>query len=276
MGTKSKIEWTEATWNPLTGCQKISAGCDNCYAEVMANRLKQNPMTKRYRNGFVLTLHEDLVDMPLRKTKPKMFFVNSMSDLFHGKVPVEFIQKVFKTMNEAHWHTFQILTKRADRLAKLSLDGKLNWTPNIWMGVSVENQVVDHRIGHLLQTGAHVKWLSMEPLIGPVHLDENQLKELDWIVAGGESGPKARPCRPNWVRDIRDQCVDADVPFFFKQWGRWLPLDQHSNKTSIEKICATDNVYFEDLDFTFTPCGMKGAGSLLDGRTWEQMPEIKP
>lgn len=212
--SKSAIEWTESTWNPLTGCNKISPGCKNCYAERMAKRLQAMGQEK-YRNGFRLTLHPDVLEEPLGWTKPQMIFVNSMSDLFHKDVPVEFIQRVFNVMCRAHWHTFQVLTKRAERL--LELDSQLDWPANVWMGVSVENSDYKFRIDLLRQTHARIKFLSLEPLLGP--LPEMNLSNIDWVIVGGESGPKARPIRPEWVQDIRNQCVHASVPFFFKQWG---------------------------------------------------------
>ena len=230
---KSSIEWTESTWNPLTGCTKISPGCKNCYAARMARRLKAmgNP---NYRNGFALTLHEHVLEYPLRWKKPQMIFVNSMSDLFHEDVPESFIQRVFAVMRQAHWHTFQVLTKRAERLAEL--DPLIDWPSNVWMGVSVENQDYTFRIDHLRRTHAHVRFLSLEPLLGPLTLD---LAGIHWVIVGGESGPKARPMDPAWVEGIRQQCAVAGVPFFFKQWG------------GVRK---------------------KQAGRLLHGRTWDEMP----
>lgn len=210
---QSSIEWTQQTWNPTTGCDKISQGCKFCYAEVMAKRLQSMGLEK-YENGFELTLHPDLVDQP-RKWKPAVIFVNSMSDLFHEKVPLEFIQRVFKTMNECPFHHFQVLTKRAERVAELS--PFLTWTPNIWMGVSVEEQKVADRIDFLRQTGAVVKFLSLEPLIGP--LEKLNLVDIDWVIVGGESGRKPRPMKSDWVQNILTQCKTANVAFFFKQWG---------------------------------------------------------
>lgn len=234
MGLASSIEWTEATWNPVTGCDKISTGCRFCYAERMAARLKAMGQPN-YRNGFSLTLHEHMVDLPLSWKKPQRIFVNSMSDLFHKDVPLEFIQRVFGVMERAHWHRFQVLTKRADRLSMLS--SSLTWTPNIWMGVSVENQDVFRRIDYLRLTGAHIKFLSIEPLLGP--LSNLDLSGIDWVIVGGESGPQSRPIDPEWVADIRNQCKNASVPFFFKQW-------EGINK--------------------------KKSGRLLEGRTWDEMP----
>lgn len=230
----SKIEWTEATWNPVTGCDKVSLGCKHCYAERMALRL-QAAGTPQYKDGFRLTLHPDGLEIPLTWKKPRVIFVNSMSDLFHKDVPITFIQQVFDVMNRAGQHQFQILTKRSDRL--LELDTLLPWANNIWMGVSVESMDYMFRIEDLRRTGARIKFLSLEPLLGPLpHLD---LREIDWVIVGGESGPHARPMKRQWVREIRAQCIAAKVPFFFKQWGGVF-----KSKT----------------------------GRVLDGRTWDQMP----
>jgi protein gp37 len=214
MAENSSIEWTEATWNPLTGCTKISPGCKRCYAERLAARLKAMGQ-KNYRNGFRLTLHEHMLNTPLRWKSPQLIFVNSMSDLFQDGVPLQFINRVFNTMRSAHWHLFQVLTKRSERLLELS--PSLDWAENIWMGVSVESQKYTFRIEHLRQTKAKVKFLSLEPLLGP--LGTLNLKGIDWVIVGGESGPGARPMMPEWAIDIRDQCEAAAVPFFFKQWG---------------------------------------------------------
>lgn len=233
----SKIEWTESTWNPLTGCTKISRGCQHCYAERMSLRLRAMGQEK-YRNGFQLTLHESSLEEPLGWLKPQMIFVNSMSDLFHKDVSVEFILRVFDVMRKAHWHTFQVLTKRADRLAEVN--SLIDWPKNVWMGVSVEENDYVGRADYLRRTSACVKFLSLEPLIGPL-LDLN-LDGINWVIAGGESGPGARPLQPEWVRDIRDLCKQSDVPFFFKQWG------------GVNK---------------------KKAGRLLDGLVWNQWPIAK-
>lgn len=232
--SKSTIEWTESTWNPVTGCNKISPGCKNCYAERMSKRLKAMGQNN-YRNGFRLTLQPHMLELPLRWKKPQTIFVNSMSDLFHKNVPVEYIQEVFGVMKRAHWHRFQVLTKRADRLEQVS--PMLDWAPNIWMGVSVESQKYVSRIDHLRNTGAQTKFLSLEPLLGP--LDNLDLNGIDWAIVGGESGFGARPMLVNWVTSIRQQCVDANVAFFFKQWG------------GVQK---------------------KKAGRSLEGRTWDEMP----
>lgn len=235
MAVGSSIEWTESTWNPLTGCTKISPGCKHCYAERMALRLHAMGQPN-YANGFKLTLHERVLELPLRWKKPQMIFVNSMSDLFHKDVPLEYIQRVFDVMNRANWHTFQVLTKRSARLAELS--AKLEWSHNIWMGVSVENQDYTFRIEHLRQTGARTKFLSLEPLLGP--LPNLNLQKIDWVIVGGESGPKARPMSEEWVIEIRNQCKKARVSFFFKQWG------------GVRK---------------------KATGRLLENRTWDEMPK---
>lgn len=211
---RSTIEWTEATWNPTTGCSKISPGCKHCYAERMAKRL-QAIGHPNYTNGFRLAMHEQTLALPLRWKRPQTIFVNSMSDLFHEDVPIEFIQKAFEIMRQAHWHRFQILTKRSERLMESSRE--LYWAPNIWMGVSVESQRYTFRIDHLRRTGAQIKFLSLEPLLGP--LTGINLADVDWVILGGESGLAARAMDPAWAIDIRDQCQRAAVPFFFKQWG---------------------------------------------------------
>ena len=230
----SRIEWTEATWNPVTGCRKISTGCKHCYAERMAKRLQAMGQAN-YVNGFNVTLQPHMLERPLSWKKPQTVFVNSMSDLFHGSVPDSYVSKVFDVMRRAHWHRFQVLTKRSDRLAEL--DPKLTWTPNIWMGVSVETERYTKRIDDLRATGAYVKFLSLEPLLGP--LPSLDLDGIDWVIVGGESGPKARPISEGWVTSVRDQCCRAQIPFFFKQWGG-------TNK--------------------------KKSGRLLEGRTWNEMP----
>ncbi len=214
MAAKSHIEWTEMTWNPVTGCSKVSAGCKFCYAERMAKRL-QAMGVERYRNGFKVALHEDLLDAPRTWRLPRLVFVNSMSDLFHEDVPLEFIRRVFSTMIATPQHTYQILTKRSTRLRELAPE--LVWPPNVWMGVSVEDQRVMHRIDDLRSVPASVRFLSCEPLIGP--LDNLLLEGIHWVIVGGESGPGARPMQREWVESIRRQCRRARVPFFFKQWG---------------------------------------------------------
>lgn len=234
MANNSQIEWTDATWNPVTGCTKISPGCKHCYAERLSNRLQAMGQSN-YRNGFEVTLQPQMLELPLQWKSPKRIFVNSMSDLFHNDVPFDFIERVFAVMRRADWHQFQILTKRSDRLCELS--PKLDWAPHIWMGVSVENEKYIYRIDDLRKTAAAVKFLSLEPLLGP--LRKLNLNGVDWIIVGGESGPGARPIDPEWVTDLRDQCSKANLPFFFKQWG------------GIQK---------------------KQTGRSLDGRTWDQMP----
>lgn len=211
---RTTIEWTRTTWNPVTGCTKISAGCKHCYAERFAKRL-QRMGSARYQNGFRLTLHEDLIDAPKQWKKPLLIFVNSMSDLFHERVPDEFIERVFRTMNECERHVFQVLTKRSGRLREFA--PRVKWTPNIWMGVSVENEKVLFRVADLQAVPAQVRFLSCEPLLGP--LPNLPLEGIHWVIVGGESGPKARPMQVEWVREIRDQCARAGVAFFFKQWG---------------------------------------------------------
>lgn len=234
MANKSSIEWTESTWNPLTGCNKVSPGCKYCYAERFSKRLRAMGQPN-YRNGFRLTLHEHVLEQPLSWKKPQMIFVNSMSDMFHEDVPLEFIQKAFDVMRRAYWHSFQVLTKRSERL--LELNSYLEWPHNIWMGVSVERDDYAFRIDHLRKTDARIKFLSIEPLLGP--LPRLNLEGIDWVIVGGESGPKARPIDIEWVLDIKEQCQGADVPFFFKQWGG-------RNK--------------------------KKNGRLLQGRTWDELP----
>jgi protein gp37 len=234
---QSSIEWTEMTWNPTTGCTKISAGCKFCYAEVMSKRLKSMRLEK-YKDGFKVRCHPEALKIPYTWKHSKVVFVNSMSDLFHKDIPIEFINQVFTVMNENPQHVFQVLTKRADRLYDLS--DKLKWTHNIWMGVSVENKTVIDRIDFLRKIKAKVKFLSLEPLIGP--LPNLNLKNIDWTIVGGESGHDPRPMNPDWVLDIQAQCEKAEVAFFFKQWGG-------KNK--------------------------KAAGRLLNGRTYDEMPEIE-
>jgi protein gp37 len=214
MGTNSRIEWTDVTWNPVTGCTKISQGCKNCYAERMAKRLKAMG-SARYRDGFSITLHADLLDLPRRWKQPRTVFVNSMSDLFHEDIPDEYIARVFETMRGCPQHTFQVLTKRAERLA--SLAPRLPWSQNVWMGVSVEDARVVERIPCLQKVPAAVRFLSLEPLIGP--LENLPLEGINWVIVGGESGPRARPMKRDWVNSILRQCRAAGAAFFFKQWG---------------------------------------------------------
>jgi len=235
MATTS-IEWTENTWNPVTGCSKISLGCKNCYAERLTHRLKLMGQEK-YKDGFKVRLHPECLDEPLNWRKPRLVFVNSMSDLFHEEVPFEFIQSVFDVMNRTSLHTYQVLTKRAERMAELA--PQLNWTPNIWMGVSVETKTYYPRIDLLRNVSAAIRFLSLEPLLAP--LSNLNLNGINWVVVGGESGPNARPMKAEWVKSIRAQCKAAGVHFFFKQWG------------GINK---------------------KAAGRQLDGRTYDEMPVI--
>ena len=211
---KSSIEWTGKTWNPTTGCDHASPGCGHCYAETFSHRLKAMRQPK-YVNDFELTLHPDTLNIPFTWKKPSDIFVNSMSDLFHVDVPLDFILKVFETMRQAHWHRFQILTKRSGRL--LGFSEKIDWPPNVWMGVSVESADYASRIDHLRATGAKTKFLSLEPLLGP--LDDLHLNGIDWVIVGGESGPGSRPMKEVWVQSILRQCEQRKVLFFLKQWG---------------------------------------------------------
>jgi len=235
MGIDSAIEWTDATWNPVTGCTKVSPGCKHCYAERLAHRLKamRNP---RYEHGFDLTLHPDQLALPLGWRRPRRIFVNSMSDLFHEKIPDEYLRRVFDVMVQADWHVFQILTKRSERLA--SIAPTLEWSSNVWQGVSVESSQYVWRIGHLQQVPCAVRFLSIEPLLGPI--PKVPLDGIHWVIVGGESGGGRRPVDPNWVCSIRDQCIAAGVPFLFNQWGGRIP---------------------------------KSGGRILDGRTWDQLPQ---
>ena len=214
MATTTTIEWTEMTWNPVTGCTKVSQGCKHCYAERMARRLEAMG-SDRYRNGFQVTLHPDLLDVPRRWRQPRVVFVNSMSDLFHDDIPLAYIERVFETMRDCPHHTFQVLTKRSERLVELA--PQLPWPANVWIGVSVEHTRVIQRVRDLQRVPAAVRFLSLEPLIGP--LDALPLDGIHWAIVGGESGPKARPMRKEWVTSIFRQCRAARVPFFFKQWG---------------------------------------------------------
>jgi len=214
----SKIEWTDTTWNPVTGCTKVSAGCKNCYAERMTKRLQAMGQSK-YKNGFAVTLHEQIVQQPLGWKKPSYIFVNSMSDLFHKEVPESFIVKLFETMNKANWHVYQILTKRPDRMDQFQQEYPSLMQKHIWMGTSVENMTVYKRVVELsFMDNIPIKFLSCEPLLGPIHFDE-RLKMIDWVIAGGESGPNSRLMEKGWVEEIQHSCLDYEVPFFFKQWG---------------------------------------------------------
>ncbi|MEU1607238.1 DUF5131 family protein [Micromonospora matsumotoense] len=249
MADKSAIEWTEATWNPTTGCDRISAGCDNCYALSLAKRLKAMGSAK-YQNdgdprtsgpGFGVTLHEDALTIPTRWREPRTVFVNSMSDLFHARVPLDYVRRVFRVMADTPRHTYQVLTKRASRLARIA--DQLDWPPNVWMGVSVETEQELPRVDQLRTVPAAVRFISAEPLLGS--LDGIDLTGIHWLIAGGESGQGARPVDPAWVRGLRDECAKAGTAFFFKQWGGRTP---------------------------------KAGGRLLDGQTWDEMPsrELTP
>lgn len=239
---ESSIEWTEVTWNPTTGCDRTSPGCDHCYALTLAKRLKAMRQPKYQRDGdprtsgpgFGLTLHDDVVDHPYGWSGQRTVFVNSMSDLFHEEVPLAFIQRVFEVMADTPQHTYQVLTKRSRRLRQLA--SELSWPDNVWMGVSVESQRYAFRVNHLRDVPAAVRFVSAEPLLGPVELD---LDGIGWLIAGGESGHQARPMKPEWVESLRDQCATSGTSFFFKQWGGRTP---------------------------------KAGGRDLDGRTWDDMP----
>lgn len=243
MGDRSAIEWTQATWNPTTGCDRVSRGCDNCYAMTLAKRLKAMGQPRYQRDGdprtsgpgFGVTCHPDALALPLSWRRPRLVFVNSMSDLFHAQVPLPFVRQVFDVMAATPQHTYQVLTKRSRRLRRIS--NSLEWPPNVWMGVSVEDSEVLDRVDDLREVPAAVRFLSCEPLLGP--LDRLSVKGIDWVIAGGESGPNARPMDPGWALSLRDKCAAADVPFFFKQWGGRTP---------------------------------KAGGRELEGQTWDEMP----
>jgi len=271
MAGPSKIEWTEITWNPVTGCTKVSPGCAHCYAHAMARRL-QAMGQPNYRNGFRVTLHERALEVPLRWRRPRMIFVNSMSDLFHENVPRWFIRRVFEVMCQTSHHRFQLLTKRSERLLALSDD--LPWPKNVWAGVSVENSDYLFRLDHLRRTAARLKFVSFEPLLGPVHEDLD-LTGIDWVIVGGESGPRARPMHPDWVRGIRDRCMAAGVPFFFKQWGEWGFVGADATHALTSRGELTRITPETEIRGAW-PCkriGKKKAGRILDGRTWMEMPE---
>lgn len=320
MSDKTKIEWTDATWNPVTGCTHVSEGCDHCYAESIATRFAGTPA---YPDGFEVTLRPDKLDQPLRWKRPRRIFVNSMSDLFHSEVPDEYIAEVFAVMALAPQHTFQVLTKRPGRMRSLLASGLFQrqveelassragrivnapWPlPNVWIGTSVESQQwADVRIPLLLDTPAVVRFLSCEPLLGlvdltpcncrgdattgcarhnPGSLTDTQLNAralhhpaVDWVIVGGESGPHARPMQPDWVRSIRDQCAAASVPFLFKQWGEWAPhaslRDEHASVNPGPHVRASQLVGLDRMDLI----GKKAAGLVLDGRTWDEYPEVQ-
>ncbi len=240
MSLKSAIEWTDATWNPVSGCDKVSPGCAHCYAETFAERFRGVP-GHHFEQGFDLRLWPERLALPLRWQQPLRVFVNSMSDLFHPQVPDAFVHQVFDVMREAKRHTFQVLTKRPERAMAMSKD--IEWTTNVWLGVSIENQRFVSRADQLRATDAKLKFLSCEPLLGPLDLD---LSAIDWVIAGGESGHGARPVQADWIRGIRGQCLSAGVPFFFKQWGAF--------------------------DIDGRKVGKKRAGRTLDGDTWDEMP----
>jgi protein gp37 len=233
----SAIEWTEATWNPVTGCSKVSPGCAHCYAETFAERWRGIP-GHPYEQGFDLRIWPERLEVPLRWKRPRMIFVNSMSDLFHEDIPLDFVRQVFDVMSRAEWHTFQILTKRHERLAEVAPE--LDWPPNVWMGVTIENRRFVHRAERLREIPAAIRFISAEPLLGP--LDGLDLSGIDWLIAGGESGPRHRLVKVEWLRDLRDRCDDEGVAFFFKQWGGWRP---------------------------------KSGGRTLDDREWDQIPESR-
>jgi protein gp37 len=299
---KTSIEWTDQTWNPVTGCDKVSPGCDHCYAEGIAHRFAGTP---QFPNGFGVTLRPERLDEPLHWRKPRRVFVNSMSDLFHADIPDEFIARVFATMARAPQHTFQILTKRPGRMRSLLADDpqKLleatadeatadaiygaHWPlPNVWLGVSAEDQKwANVRIPVLLDTPAAVRFVSAEPLLGPIDmrmwLEDDPTRfvvpPLDWVIVGGESGPGARPVHPDWVFSLRDQCVDADVPFLFKQWGAWMPNGAWRKDTGRPATSPREHVFEDGGHDGFLPVmarvGKTNAGRLLDGRTWDEYPK---
>lgn len=276
---KSTIEWTESTWNPTTGCDRTSPGCDNCYALTLARRLKAmgNP---RYQSdgdprssgpGFCLTLHHDQLDLPHRWTTPRTIFVNSMSDLFHPGVPDSFIRDVFRVMAETPRHTYQVLTKRSKRLVRLGQ--RLPWSSNVWMGVSIESDRYSFRADHLRGVPATIRFISAEPLLG--FLPSLSLAGIDWLIAGGESGHGARPMHPAWVRALRDRCSESQTAFFFKQWGSWAPTDTPSEAavTIDGRLIRGGALSTESSD----PCHVRrmtkaAAGRCLDGRLWDEMP----
>lgn len=317
MGDRSAIEWTDATWNPVTGCTKVSPGCDNCYAESIAHRFNG---TKAYPNGFDVTLRPERLDQPLRWKRPRKVFVNSMSDLFHSAVPEEYIARVFAVMALASQHTFQVLTKRPGRMRSLLNDPgfrahvdeaedrgaveatgsgampryrfeqlqrqwwRTSWPlPNVWLGTSVESQKwADVRIPQLLDTTAAVRFLSCEPLLGPVNLNPylpeveksaespEIIAGLDWVIVGGESGPNARPMHPDWARSLREQCTTAGVAFVFKQWGEWAPWTVEAQTAGR----ATTRVGPDRNDPWMARVGKRAAGRELDGRTWDEYPLV--
>ena len=282
MSDKSRIEWTDATWNPVTGCTKVSPGCDHCYASTLAERFRGTP-GHYFEHGFDVRLRPGKLDQPLRWTRPRRIFVSSMSDLFHADVPDEYIAKVFAVMALAPQHTFQVLTKRHGRMRSLLSSWQFRealrcelgrpdlaeWPlPNVWMGVSVENQkCADLRVPALLETPAVVRFLSCEPLLGPVQIGHD-LAGIDWVIVGGESGHGARPMHPDWARTIRDDCSHAGAAFHFKQWGEWVTEDQAPEDITLPGISWR---HFDDDASTYK-VGKKAAGRELDGRTWGEYP----
>lgn len=283
MGDKTGIQWTQATWNPVTGCDKVSPGCAHCYAETQARRL-QRMGQRNYANGFAVTLQPHMLSLPARWTRPRLIFVNSMSDLFHDQVPLSYIEEVFEVMRNCPRHTFQVLTKRAERLFRLS--DILDWPPNVWMGVSVENGRYVDRIDLLRDTRAKVKFLSLEPLLGP--LPDLDLSGIDWVIVGGESGNGARPMRPDWALQIQRQCRAAGVKFFFKQWGQWAPREREDSLGPFDSlgsdrdflVCVDGMIHCtrEAAGPGYVPMSRVGkhkAGRLLQGRTWDEMPEVR-
>lgn len=279
----TKIEWTDETWNPVTGCTKVSEGCDHCYAETIAHRFAG---TKAYPNGFDVTLRPERLDQPLRWKRPRKVFVNSMSDLFHKDVPDDYIARVFAVMALAPQHTFQVLTKRPGRMRSLlsseqfesavflATEGRFPWPlPNVWLGTSVENQKwADVRIPLLLDTPAAIRFLSCEPLLGPIDLfawNIDRGTRVDWVIVGGESGPRARPMHPDWARQLRDDCLTAGIPFHFKQWGEWVTEDQAPEDIILP--CLSTYLLGDD-EPDFYKVGKKAAGRELDGQTWDEYP----
>ncbi|TWU39830.1 Phage protein Gp37/Gp68 [Novipirellula aureliae] len=271
----SDIEWTDETWNPVTGCTQISPGCENCYALRMSHRL-QAMGVDNYRNAFELTTHDHVLEKPLSWKKPRKVFVNSMSDLFHRDVPVEFIERVFDVCRRAHWHQFQILTKRSQRLAREA--DRFDWPDNVWIGTSVESQDYTFRVDHLRQVPAAVRFISFEPLIGPV--DRVDLTGIDWAIVGGESGPGSRPSHPDWFRKLRKLCEKQDTAFFFKQYGDYAPAPEGTAEKKIVKIGRQGDIRDRSdkkprkTDAAVVRMGKGNAGRTLDGQTWDAYPEV--
>lgn len=270
MADRSSIQWTEATWNPVTGCDKVSPGCAHCYAETFAERFR-GVGGHPYEQGFDLKLWPDRLNLPLQWKRPRRIFVNSMSDLFHEDVPDTFIREVFAVMERATWHTFQILTKRHRRLGGLARE--LPWPPNVWIGVSVENRRYVNRADSLRTVPASVRFISAEPLLGP--LEGLDLSGLQWVIAGGESGPSARPMHPRWAIDLRDQCRSSGVPFFFKQWGAFAPLQDLPSGAQGRVVTVRDSRSTERWDLvSLRRVGKGRAGRTLEGRTWDEYPML--